>query len=87
VGRFEHEDSTLVDVEEVQVLLRKSRRTVFYLISRGRLTPRYLEGSKKTWLELTEVMGLAKVNETSGGPQMSERLRAHLSRHHPWALT
>jgi hypothetical protein len=84
VGRNVGSKTGLVDVATAQSILGKSRRTIFYLAKLGKLSPRHVEGSTKTWFEAKEVVGLTQVRFPLRCPKVNIRLEQHLRRFHPY---
>jgi len=77
----------LIDIVTTQTILKKSRRTVFYLVKLGKLTPQRVEGSKKTWFKADEVVKLTQEHYPLRCPKVSARLELHLRRFHPYLFS
>ena len=69
----------LVDISIARVILKKSRRTIFYLVKLGKLTPHKIKGTRKTWFEVAQLIGLSQVKPAPA----RDRLSRHLHRFHP----
>ena len=55
MGRIESGGMVLVDLEEAKTLLKKSRATIFRLISQGKLVNISLTGSRTVYLTLDSI--------------------------------
>ena len=84
MGRNAGDKTGLIDVATAQSVLKKSRRTVFYLVKFGKLTPIRVAGSKKTWFKADEVVGLLQAHQLIRSPRVNGRLEQHLRRYHPY---